>query len=48
VLGIVYIRLAKKDFATYELPFGSVLGATGLFVALYRTRVLSFYLPFLP
>jgi leader peptidase (prepilin peptidase)/N-methyltransferase len=48
VLGILYIRLAKKDFATYELPFGSVLGATALILALYRTRVVSFYLPFLP
>ena len=41
VLGYGYIRIAGKDTATYELPFGTFLGAAGLFVALAGHRVLS-------
>ncbi len=33
VIGVVYIRLHRKDAATYELPFGSFLGAAALVVA---------------
>ena len=33
VCGLLYIKLAKKDAATYELPFGSFLGLAALFVA---------------
>jgi hypothetical protein len=36
VVGLAYIRLTHKDAATYELPFGSFLGATALVVALWN------------
>jgi leader peptidase (prepilin peptidase)/N-methyltransferase len=33
--GLLYIRLADKDASTYELPFGSFLGAAALGIAIY-------------
>jgi leader peptidase (prepilin peptidase)/N-methyltransferase len=30
VIGLVYIKVTKKDAACYELPFGTFLGFTGL------------------
>jgi leader peptidase (prepilin peptidase)/N-methyltransferase len=30
LIGLVYIKVAKKDAASYELPFGTFLGFTGL------------------
>ncbi len=36
VVGLAYIKLTHKDAATYELPFGSFLGATALVVALWN------------
>lgn len=39
VIGLVYIWIARKD-ATYELPFGSFLGAAALVVGLLRDRLL--------
>jgi leader peptidase (prepilin peptidase) / N-methyltransferase len=36
VVGLLYIRLAKKDYSTYELPFGTFLGATAFLLALLR------------
>jgi leader peptidase (prepilin peptidase) / N-methyltransferase len=41
VVGLVFIRLAGKDPATYELPFGSFLGAAALGVALFRLSLVS-------
>lgn len=35
ILGMAYIKLTGKDPATYELPFGSFLGASALVLALY-------------
>jgi len=35
VLGLGYVWLAKKDLATYELPFGTFLGAAALVVAVF-------------
>lgn len=35
VLGLGYIFLTKKDMHTYELPFGSFLGASALLVAVW-------------
>ena len=32
IVSVVFIRLAKKDAATYELPFGSFLGIAALLV----------------
>lgn len=33
VLGLTWIKITKRDPATYELPFGSFLGAAALIVA---------------
>ncbi len=41
VIGYGYIRLRGKDPATYELPFGSFLGAAALLVALAARQVLG-------
>jgi leader peptidase (prepilin peptidase)/N-methyltransferase len=38
--GLLYIYFAGKDASSYELPFGSFLGAAGLAVAVY-TEVFS-------
>jgi len=35
------IKLTKKDASTYELPFGSFLGATALAVALWSNVILA-------
>ena len=34
VISLLYIWVAKKDASTYELPFGTFLGAAALVVAL--------------
>lgn len=34
VIGLLYIRFAKKEAADYELPFGAFLAAGALFVAI--------------
>lgn len=34
VLGLLYIMLSRKDAASYELPFGTFLGAAAVLVAL--------------
>jgi leader peptidase (prepilin peptidase)/N-methyltransferase len=33
--GVIYIMAAKKDWSTYELPYGSFIGAAGLAIALW-------------
>jgi leader peptidase (prepilin peptidase)/N-methyltransferase len=38
-IGLAYIKLTKKDASTYELPFGSFLGATALVVALWSNVI---------
>lgn len=38
--GLVYIRVMGKDAATYELPFGSFLGAAALAVAAWSEYLL--------
>ena len=35
VIGFTYIKLARKDPATFELPFGSFLGAAALAAAAF-------------
>ncbi len=40
-LGLAYIKLTKKDASTYELPFGSFLGATALTIALWSNVILA-------
>lgn len=44
IIGLIYIRVTKRDAATYELPFGSFLGAAGLLIALME-NVLPHWLP---
>ena len=34
IIGLLYVWLAKKDMRTYELPFGSFLGAAALITGL--------------
>lgn len=38
VIGMVYIWIARKDASTYEIPFGTFLGAAALAVALWGPR----------
>jgi leader peptidase (prepilin peptidase)/N-methyltransferase len=33
--GIIYVKIAGEDASTYELPFGSFLGAAAISVAIY-------------
>jgi leader peptidase (prepilin peptidase) / N-methyltransferase len=33
ILGLIYIKVTKKEASTYELPFGSFIGAAALVVA---------------
>jgi hypothetical protein len=34
VVGLIYIKVTKKDASTYELPFGSFLGFVALVLAM--------------
>lgn len=43
VVGLLYIVFTRQDASTYELPFGSFLGAAALGVALYGGPVLAWY-----
>ena len=36
LIGVIYIVAAKKDWSTYELPYGSFIGAAGLAIALWE------------
>ncbi len=40
ILGLSYIKLTGKDPNTYELPFGTFLGAAALLVAIFGTKLL--------
>jgi len=35
LVGVLYIVIAKKDWTTYELPYGSFIGAAGLALVLW-------------
>ena len=37
VVSLIYIKIAKKDAATYQLPFGTFLGLAALAVTIYTT-----------
>jgi leader peptidase (prepilin peptidase) / N-methyltransferase len=41
IIGYGYIWIARKDASTYELPFGTFLGAAAIFVALFGPRLLT-------
>jgi leader peptidase (prepilin peptidase)/N-methyltransferase len=43
VLGYGYIKATGKDTDTYELPFGTFLGAAALVAAIVGPRVLGWY-----
>ncbi|MCC7175726.1 MAG: prepilin peptidase [Bryobacterales bacterium] len=36
VLGLAYIKLTKKDYASYQLPLGAFLGAAAILIALLQ------------
>ena len=40
VVGYSYIKLSGNDLSSYELPFGSFLGAAALFVATLTKQLL--------
>ena len=46
VLGIVYVVITKKDYSSYELPFGSFLGAAAILVSLFGQHVIGWYAGF--
>jgi len=39
VISLLYIWIAKKDASTYQLPFGTFLGAAALAVAIWDIAV---------
>lgn len=41
VIGYTYIRVTGKDASTYELPFGTFLGAAALLIALFSRQLLG-------
>jgi len=41
--GLVYISVARKDSATYQLPFGSFLGIGALVVAFFSATINAWY-----
>ena len=41
ILGLAYIKAARKDPATFELPFGTFLCASALIVAVFEKRLLA-------
>jgi leader peptidase (prepilin peptidase)/N-methyltransferase len=43
VTGLAFILIARKDAATYELPFGAFLGAAALGIAFFGARLLGWY-----
>ena len=43
ILGYGYIKATGKDASTYELPFGTFLGAAALLAAIAGPKVLGWY-----
>ena len=43
IVGLAYIKAAGKDPASYQLPFGSFLGAAALFTAITGQGVIEWY-----
>jgi hypothetical protein len=43
ILGYDYIKATGKDASTYELPFGTFLGAAALAAAIAGPKVLGWY-----
>jgi leader peptidase (prepilin peptidase)/N-methyltransferase len=45
VFGVIFVLVTRKDHKTYELPFGSFLGAAAVLVTLLDPRVLTMLAP---
>ena len=43
VIGVIFIVARRKDSSTYELPFGTFLGAAALLVVFFGTPVINWY-----
>ena len=43
VIGLAYIKLTKRDTATYQLPFGTFLGVAALIAAMTGEGLMSWY-----
>jgi leader peptidase (prepilin peptidase) / N-methyltransferase len=48
VVGLIFIKAAGKDPASYPLPFGSFLGAAALFAAVEGQNLVGWYVRTLP
>jgi leader peptidase (prepilin peptidase)/N-methyltransferase len=46
VLGLLYILIKKRDYSSYELPFGSFLGGAAILMSLVGQRVIAWYAGF--
>ena len=44
IVGLLYIKAASKDASTYQLPFGTFLGAAALFAAIEGQNITTWYL----
>lgn len=47
LVGLAFILISRKDASTYELPFGSFLGAAALIVAVFGQQIGRWYMGFL-
>jgi leader peptidase (prepilin peptidase) / N-methyltransferase len=43
VIGLIFILVTRKDHSSYELPFGSFLGAAAIGFGLVDQRVIAWY-----
>jgi leader peptidase (prepilin peptidase)/N-methyltransferase len=43
IIGLIFIRVTGKDAGSYQLPFGSFLGAAALFAAVEGQIVIGWY-----
>jgi len=43
VIGLLYIRLTRKDYSTYELPFGTFLAFAGILVGYFQGPMSAVY-----
>jgi leader peptidase (prepilin peptidase)/N-methyltransferase len=43
VIGLAYIKLTKRDTATYQLPFGTFLGVAALIAAMAGEGLMGWY-----
>ena len=41
IISLLYIKVTKRDASTYELPFGTFLGAAALAVAMAGQKMLG-------